>query len=118
MLRANRIRETAAQRENRLARNRRNRAARIANETPAQREARLAGDRRYRAARIANEAPAQREARLARRRANRNQPIPQQNPLHLAAVLDDQDKLRFGVPEENYLGPMDVVCRNWSAAFS
>ena len=68
MIRANRIcrNENNAQRGNRLARNRQNRVARNANETPAQRE-----------------------ARLARRRANRNQPIPQQNPLHLAAVLDD-----------------------------
>ena len=85
------------------------------NENNAQRGNRLAINRQNRVARNANGTPAQREARLARRRANRNQPIPQQNPLHLAAVLDDQDKLRFGVLEENYLGPMDVVCRNCGA---
>ena len=29
--------------------------------------------------------------------------------------LDDQGKLRFGVPEEDYLGPMDQVCSNCGA---
>jgi len=29
----------------------------------------------------------------------------------LAIVLDDQDKLRYGVPEMDYLGPMDQASK-------
>ena len=71
---------------------------------------------RKRVARLAR----QREYRARRNRTRQNgdanpEANPQGNPLHLAAVLDDQGKLRFGVPAEVYLGPMDVVCRNCGA---
>ena len=138
MLRPNRNRrsESSAQRQNRLDRDRSNAAARLAIEEPAaraaQREARLARQRRNASVRFGNETPAQTlcyKGRLARQReydhARRNrtrrnwnanpEANSQGNPLHLVAFLDDQSKLRFGVPEEVYLGPMDVVCRNCGA---
>ena len=71
-----------------------------------QREVRLARQREYDHAR----------RNRTRRNGNANpEANPQGNPLHLGAVLDYQGKLRFGVPEEVYLGPMDVVCRNCGA---
>ena len=128
----NRRSESSAQRQNRLDRDIRKAAARIAIEEPAQREARLGRQRRNASVRFGNETPAQtlcHKGRLARQReydhARRNrtrrnwnanpEANSQGNPLHLVAFLDDQSKLRFGVPEEVYLGPMDVVCRNCGA---
>ena len=126
--------ELPAQRSNRLAVDRQRHSTARTNEDPAQRQDRLASDRQRHTTGRANETPEQRQARLARNREyarnyRRNRNVPRQNAvanadpeanppgntLHLAAILDDQGKLRFGVPEEDYLGPMDQACSNCGA---
>jgi len=139
--RPNRIaNETSEERDNRLAKSRLQSASYLASLTPQQRSARYAQQNALRSIRVKEKKPKKEPKRLGKRRVYRlgpesgseysaseeeedgdsqapGQGVParRRNTLHLAAVLNGEGKLRFGLPEEDYLGPLDRACTNCRA---
>jgi hypothetical protein len=140
--RARRSNETASQRQARLAQDRQYRRNRRAALTDAQRAAENAQVNELHVEQRAREDSSQRSARLendharyvARSQSSQgslmlSQPaaaveiapapavaVPPRRPrLFMAAVLTNEGKLRDGLPQEDYLGPLDQQCTNCGA---